>query len=61
MLFFHGNSEDITLAASLLCLIKSKLNVTHSPPLYLEIPIIAIEYPGYSLYKNVPVEAEKLL
>lgn len=27
MLFFHGNSEDITLAASLLSLIKSSLNV----------------------------------
>lgn len=42
IVYFHGNAEDIGLAFDLLYLIGQRL----------QMHVIAVEYPGYGLYKN---------
>lgn len=42
MLYFHGNAEDIGLAFDLLYLFGQRM----------EMHVLAIEYPGYGLYKT---------
>lgn len=42
LLFFHGNAEDIGLAEDLL----------HHLSESLEVHVIAIEYPGYGIYRD---------
>ena len=42
MLYFHGNAEDVGLTAELL---------EHLMPA-LKIHIIAVEYPGYGVYRS---------
>jgi len=42
LLFFHGNAEDVGLAEDLL----------HHLSESLEVHIIAIEYPGYGIYRD---------
>jgi len=41
-LYFHGNAEDIGLAFDLLYLFGQRM----------EMHVLAIEYPGYGLYKT---------
>ena len=41
LIYFHGNAEDIGLAFDLLCMIGHRL----------QVHVIAVEYPGYGLYK----------
>lgn len=49
--YFHGNAEDVGMSYSLLV----KLSVT------LECSVLAVEYPGYGVYKSEQAEAETLL
>lgn len=42
VIYFHGNAEDIGLAFDLLYLVGQKL----------QMHVLAVEYPGYGLYKN---------
>lgn len=42
ILYFHGNAEDIGLAFDLLYLVGQRL----------QMHVLAVEYPGYGLYKN---------
>ena len=42
VLYFHGNAEDIGLAFDLLYLFGQRM----------EMHVLAIEYPGYGLYKT---------
>jgi hypothetical protein len=42
ILYFHGNAEDIGLAFDLLYMMGQKM----------EMHVLAIEYPGYGLYKS---------
>jgi hypothetical protein len=42
IIYFHGNAEDIGLAFDLLYLIGQRL----------QAHVIAVEYPGYGLYKT---------
>ena len=44
LLFFHGNAEDLGSALRLLKHMRNSLD-TH---------IIAVEYPGYGVYKGKP-------
>ena len=50
ILYFHGNAEDVGLAFDLLHLIGQKL----------QMHVLAVEYPGYGLYKNVKPDEEKM-
>jgi len=50
LLYFHGNAEDIGGTVTLLETLKSKLKVH----------IIAMEYPGYGIYKGKP-DADTIL
>lgn len=45
-LFFHGNGEDIYSCYELLNKIRKSLNFS----------ILAVEYPGYSIYSGEPSE-----
>ena len=51
LLFFHGNAEDIFGAKVMADKLRIKLNIN----------IIIIEYPGYSLYTSTPKSSETLL
>jgi hypothetical protein len=42
LIYFHGNAEDIGLAFDLLYMIGQRL----------QIHVLAVEYPGYGLYKS---------
>lgn len=42
ILYFHGNAEDVGLAFDLLYLVGQRL----------QMHVLAVEYPGYGLYKN---------
>lgn len=42
ILYFHGNAEDVGLAFDMLFLIGQRL----------QMHVLAVEYPGYGLYKN---------
>ena len=42
ILYFHGNAEDLGLAQDKLTIIGEQL----------QMHILAVEYPGYGLYKN---------
>lgn len=42
LIYFHGNAEDIFLISSLMNILEFSLNMT----------IISVEYPGYSIYQN---------
>jgi len=44
IIYFHGNAEDIGLAYDLL----------YRFALEMSMHILAVEYPGYGLYKNCP-------
>ena len=44
IIYFHGNAEDIGLAYDLLYKFGQEMNMH----------IIAVEYPGYGLYKMYP-------
>lgn len=48
LLFFHGNAEDVGLSADLL---------EHLMPA-LKVHIIAMEYPGYGIYRTKKANAE---
>ena len=50
LLYFHGNGEDVFLANDLLNNLRNNL----------QIYIMAIEYPGYGIYKGSP-SAEKII
>ena len=51
LLFFHGNAEDIFGAKVMADKLRMKLNIN----------ILIIEYPGYSLYTSTPKSSETLL
>jgi fermentation-respiration switch protein FrsA (DUF1100 family) len=51
LLLFHGNAEDIFGARTMAEKLKNKLNVN----------LIIIEYPGYSLYTSTSKDSETLL
>ncbi len=44
LLFFHGNAEDVGIAAELLDYLRSMLMVH----------VLAVEYPGYGVYNGTP-------
>jgi hypothetical protein len=48
LVYFHGNAEDIGLAFDMLFLIGQKL----------QMHVLAVEYPGYGLYKNMEADEE---
>ena len=50
LLYFHGNAEDIGAALPLLDVIKHQL----------KMHIVAVEYPGYGIYKGKPSAAKIL-
>jgi hypothetical protein len=50
VLYFHGNAEDIGLAFDLLYLFGLKMNMH----------ILAVEYPGYGLYKTSKPSEEQM-
>jgi abhydrolase domain-containing protein 17 len=50
LLFFHGNAEDVGLAEDLL------LHLSES----LEVHIIAVEYPGYGIYRDESTDPNKI-
>jgi hypothetical protein len=50
MLAFHGNAEDISLSSPFFSSIRN----------YLEITILVVEYPGYSIYVDSGATAEKI-
>jgi len=50
LVYFHGNGEDIYLAYDLLSHIRNNLN----------IHVLAVEYPGYGLYKGAPCDDQIL-
>ena len=50
IIFFHGNAEDIFLSRAMASGLLEKINMN----------IIVVEYPGYSIYKGEP-EADKIL
>lgn len=58
LIYFHGNAEDIYLAFELLFAIHSYLRVIFFCLIiknifdYVKIRILAVEYPGYGLYKS---------
>ena len=47
LIFFHGNAEDLRISYDLVDMFRSVLNVN----------VIAIEYPGYGLYKGKTTES----
>jgi len=51
LLFFHGNAEDIFLAAQMAEPLRTKLNMN----------IIIMEYPGYSIYSHQKINTDVLL
>ena len=51
IVYFHGNAEDIGLAFDLLYLLGQRL----------QMHVLAVEYPGYGLYKTSKAQADKLL
>ena len=50
MIYFHGNAEDIGLAFDLLYMFGSEMNMH----------VLAVEYPGYGLYKSSKPDEEKM-
>lgn len=50
MIFFHGNGEDISLAYDFLNHIRNNLAIN----------ILAVEYPGYGLYKDKSSDSESI-
>jgi pimeloyl-ACP methyl ester carboxylesterase len=48
IIYFHGNGEDIHLSRELLAHIRDSLNII----------VIAVEYPGYGLYKGTSSEQQ---
>ena len=47
LIFFHGNAEDLRISYDLVDMFRSVLNVN----------VIAVEYPGYGLYKGKTCES----
>lgn len=43
LIYFHGNAEDVGLAFDLLSSVGEEL----------KMHVLAVEYPGYGLYKNI--------
>ena len=50
LLYFHANAEDIGVAFDLLCKVGEELGVH----------VLAVEYPGYGLYKSSPPDENKM-
>ena len=50
LIYFHANAEDIGVAYDLLLLIGEQLKVH----------VLAVEYPGYGLYKSSPPDEHKM-
>lgn len=51
LIYFHGNAEDIGVAKELLDYVRSLLRVH----------VMAVEYPGYGVYRNVSPDANRLM
>ena len=49
-IYFHGNAEDIGLSYDLLYLFGSEL----------KMHVMAVEYPGYGLYKTSKPDEERI-
>ena len=50
VLYFHGNAEDIGLAFELLYQFSNEM----------KMHVLAVEYPGYGLYKTSKPDEEKM-
>ena len=50
MLYFHGNAEDIGLAFDLMYMFGAEM----------KMHVIAVEYPGYGLYKTSKPDETKM-
>jgi hypothetical protein len=50
VIYFHGNAEDIGLAFDLLYQFGNEM----------KMHILAVEYPGYGLYKTSPPDENKI-
>lgn len=50
VIYFHGNAEDIGLAFDLLTMFGDEM----------KMHVMAVEYPGYGLYKNVQPDELKM-
>ena len=50
LIYFHANAEDIGVAFDLLCKIGEEMG----------LHVIAVEYPGYGLYKSSPPDENKM-
>jgi hypothetical protein len=50
VIYFHGNAEDIGLAYDLLFMFGSEM----------KMHVMAVEYPGYGLYKTSKPDEEKI-
>ena len=51
IVYFHGNAEDVGISYELLV----KMSVT------FKCSVIAVEYPGYGVYKTEDADAETLM
>lgn len=51
LLYFHGNAEDIGSTKELLEYLKNYLNVS----------AVAVEYPGYGVYRSAGPSEERIL
>ena len=52
----HGNAEDILTSKEITDYLKLYLEVRIYYIIYLKMDILAVEYPGYSIYKGIPNE-----
>ena len=50
VIYFHGNAEDIGLAYDLMFMFGSEM----------KMHVLAVEYPGYGLYKTSKPDEEKI-
>lgn len=50
LIYFHANAEDIGVAFDLLCKVGEEMGMH----------VIAVEYPGYGLYKSSPPDENKM-
>jgi hypothetical protein len=50
MIYFHANAEDIGVAFDLLCKIGDEMG----------LHVLAVEYPGYGLYKSSSSDENKM-
>ena len=51
IVYFHGNAEDVGISYEFLV----KMSVT------FQCSVLAVEYPGYGVYRNEEAEAETLM